>query len=263
MDITITDGVVLMPTPFADGLDVWSYQDGTPGSGTYATQSNAAFVPSDQDFGGCLELQKTTATQKLRYMGSTPLLPGVYLRVSARVKAMSGSLPTVRVGAWAGNAGGAVTTVALSGPQTTLTAYGEIVTISAIIGVGNRQGVDMVWGTAPTFGHFGLDLTGPNGGVVRIDDVTIEDVTDVFARKLMDWVDVRDYGAKGDGITDDAAAFELADGDAAGRSVLVSAGTYYLGANVTFENPVRFEGSVTMPATARLSCTRSYDLHTY
>jgi hypothetical protein len=263
MDITITDGVVLMPTPFSAGLDVWSYQDGTPGSGTYANQTNAAYVPADQDFGGCLELTKTDATQLLRYTGDTPILPGTYIRVSARVKAMSGNLPTVRVGAWAGNVSGAVTSVPLYGPQTTLTSYGEVVTIEAIIGVGNRQGVDMVWGATPTFGHFGLDFTGPTGGVVRIDDIQIEDVTGVFARKLMDWVDVRDYGAKGDGITDDSAAFEAADAAAAGRSVLVSTGTYYLGSNVTFENPVRFEGSLTMPTDMRLSCTRSYDLDTY
>lgn len=263
MDITITDGVALMPPPFSAGLGVWSYQDGTPGSGSYAGQANAAYVPADQDFSGCLELQKTTTTQKLRYMAQTPILPGVYLRISARVKAMSGNLPTVKVAAWAGNAGGNVASAPVAGPQVTLTSYGQVVTVSAIVGVGNRQGVDLVWGPQPTYGYFGLDLTGPNGGVVRIDDIVIEDVTDIFARKLMDWVDVRDYGAKGDGITDDSAAFEAADAAAGGGSVLVSAGTYYLASNVTFEAPVRFDGRVTMPATARLALTRSYDLDTY
>ncbi|MBI1219301.1 MAG: right-handed parallel beta-helix repeat-containing protein [Rhodobacteraceae bacterium] len=263
MDITITDGVALMPPPFSAGLGVWSYQDGTPGSGSYAGQANAAYVPADQDFSGCLELQKTTTTQKLRYMAQTPILPGVYLRISARVKAMSGNLPTMKVAAWAGNAGGNVASAPVAGPQVTLTSYGQVVTISAIVGVGNRQGVDLVWGPQPTYGYFGLDLTGPNGGVVRIDDIAIEDVTEVFARKLMDWVDVRDYGAKGDGITDDSAAFNAADAAAGGRSVLVSAGSYFLGSNVTFESAVRFEGTVTMPATARLALTRSYDLDTY
>ncbi|MDE3081121.1 MAG: right-handed parallel beta-helix repeat-containing protein [Paracoccaceae bacterium] len=263
MDISITDGVALMPPPFSAGLGSWSYEDGTPGSGTYANQANAAFVPADQDFGGCLELQKTTGTQKLRYTGQTPILPGTYLRISARVKAMSGNLPTVRVGAWAGNAAGAVTGVPLSGPQVTLTAYGTVVTISAIVGVGNRRGVDMPWGMVPTYGFFGLDLTGPNGGILRIDDLVVEDVTGIFARKLMDWVDVRDYGAMGDGITDDSAAFAAADAAAGGGSVLASAGSYYLGQNVTFANPVRFEGTVTMPATATLSATRSFTLDTY
>lgn len=263
MDITITDGVALMPPPFSAGLGVWSYQDGTPGSGSYAGQSNAAYVPADQDFGGCLEMQKTTNTQKLRYMAQTPILPGVYLRISARVKAMSGNLPTLRVGAWAGNAAGNVIGSPVAGPQVTLTSYGSIVTVSAIVSASNRQGVDLVWGPTPTYGYFGLDLTGPNGGVVRIDDIVIEDVTDIFARKLMDWVDVRDYGAKGDGITDDSAAFAAADAAAGGASVLVSTGTYYLASNVTMTSQVRFEGTVTMPPSARLALSRSYTLDTY
>jgi len=85
MNKAITDGVVLMPTPFAAGLDVWSSGDGTPGSDTYENAANAAFVPADQDFGGALELLKTQSTQQLRYMGQTTLLPGCYLRVTARV----------------------------------------------------------------------------------------------------------------------------------------------------------------------------------
>ncbi len=98
---------------------------------------------------------------------------------------------------------------------------------------------------------------------MRIDDIVIEDVTEVFHRKLIDWVDVRDYGALGNGIADDAAAFEAADAAAAGRGVLVSAGSYFLGTHVTFENRVRFEGTVAMPPGVRLACTRDYNLDTY
>lgn len=264
MNIEITDGLALSPTPFSAGLDVWSREDGTPGSASYQGWAYAAYVAADQDFAGCLELQKTQTTQKLRYMGQTPLRPGLYLRIRIRIKAISGNFPSVRIAGWAGNAAGShVSGLIEAGPAVTLSSYGEVVEVSAIVGAGNRTGVDMVWGTTPVFGHFGLDLTGSNGGIVRIDDVVIEDATDVFARKLMDWVDVRDYGAKGDGVTNDAAAFEAADTAAAGRSVLVSAGSYYLGSNVTFESDVRFEGTVTMPAGARLSLTRNYDLASY
>lgn len=263
MNKAITDGLVLMPPPFSAGLGQWSREDGTPGSATYVGQPNAAFVPADQDFDGALELLKLETTQRLRHMGQTPIEPGLYLRVTARVKAMAGNLPSVRIAAWAGRANGTNVTVPSVGPSVTLTSYGEIVTISAIIGSGNRQGVDMVWGTEPVYGHFGLDLTGPNGGVVRIDDFVIEDVTDVFQRKMLDLVDVRDFGAVGDGVTDDAAAFAAADTAANGRSVLVSAGSYFLGSNVTFESAVRFEGTVTMPPAARLACTRNYNLDTY
>ncbi|PZR01091.1 MAG: hypothetical protein DI533_08540 [Cereibacter sphaeroides] len=264
MNKAITDGLVLMPPPFSAGLNLWSRENGTSGAGSYAGQANAAYVPADQDFGGCLELQKTATLQKLRCFQQIPVQPGMYLRVTARVKAISGNLPTVRIAGYAAtSAGGNVATAQQTGPEVTLTSYGSVVTVSAIVGSGNRPGNNMVWGTAPVYGHFGLDLTGPVGGVVRIDDIMIEDVTDVFYRKMMDWVDVRDYGAIGDGVTDDAAAFEAADAAAGARSVLVSTGTYYLGSNVTFENRVRFEGTVVMPANARLACTRDYNLDTY
>jgi hypothetical protein len=264
MNMTVTDGLQLMPPPFSANLSLWSREDGTPGSGSYAGQPNAAFVPADQDFAGCLELQKTATVQRVRSYGQTPILPGLYIRVTARVKAVSGNLPTVRIAGYAARANGTnVTTAPQTGPEVTLTSYGQVVTVSAIIGVGSRQGVNLPWGTTPVYGHFGIDLTGPNGGVVRIDDIVIEDVTSVFHRKLMDWVDVRDYGAVGNGVADDAPAFAAADAAAAGRGVLVSAGNYFLNNNVTFNNKVRFEGRVTMPADRRLVCTRDYNMDTY
>lgn len=266
MNKAITDGLVLMPTPFSAGLAVWSSGDGTPGSPSWNGAPNAAVVAADQDFGGCLELLKTANTTRLRYMVQTPCQPGMYLRITARIKALSGPLPTVRASCLPVNAGGAgIGGLPQSGPSVTLSAYGDVVTVSAIIGSGARGGVDMVWGTAPVGGHFGLDLTGPNGGVVRIDDIVIEDVTTVFHRTMMDWVDVRDYGALGDGVTSDVAAFQAADAAAvaSGRQVLVSAGNYALPSNIAMAAPVRFEGKVVMPAANRLALTRNYNLETY
>jgi hypothetical protein len=264
MNVAITDGLALMPPPFSAGLNNWSREDGLSGQGSWAGQANAAYVPADQDFAGCMEVQKTATTTKIRAFMETPVRPGVYLRVTARVKAVSGNLPSVRVAGWAGSASDTnVAGVVQVGPSVALATYGEVVTVTAIIGSGNRTGVDMVWGTVPVYGHFGIDLTGANGGVVRIDDITVEDVTSVFHRKLMDWVDVRDYGAIGNGAADDAAAFLAADADADGRGLLVPAGTYLLGSSVTLNAPVRFEGTVTMPAAAKLVCTRNYDLDTY
>ena len=264
MNKAITDGLVLMPPAFENGLDVWSSEDGIPGSNTYDGAANASLVPADQDFGACLELQKTVATQKLRYMGDTTILPGCYLRITARVKAISGNLPSIRVAAWAGGAGGVnVAGLVEVGSSTTLTGYGEVVEVSAIVGTGTRTGVDMAWGTAAIYGHFGLDLTGATGGIVRIDDIVIEDLTAAFHRTMMDWVDVKDFGAIGDGLTDDMAAFEAADAAALGREVLVSEGTFYLGDHVTFESPVRFEGTVTMPDDKRLTLTKNYNFATY
>lgn len=266
MNKAITDGLVFMPPAFAQGLDVWSSGDGAPGAPTWDGSPDAVLVPADQDFAGCLELYKGGATVKLRHTGDTPILPGCYLRIRARVKAMSGNLPAVRIAAWAGGAGGAhVAGVAETGPSVQLTAYGKVETVAAIVGTGARAGVDMSWGTGALFGHFGIDMTGPNGGVVRIDDIEIEDVTSVFLRNMVDVVDVRDYGAAGDGVADDAAAFEAADAAAAasGRTLLVSSGTYFLDADVTFEAPARFEGTLVMPDHRRLAMTRSFDLDAY
>jgi len=264
MNKAITDGVVLMPPPFEAGLDMWSSQNGTPGSDTYATVANAGFVPADQDFGGCLEMQKTQTVQRLRYMGETPLLPGCYLRITARVKALSGALPTVRIAGWAGGAGGVnVATVIQTGPPVSLQSYGRVVEVSAIVGAGARNGVDMVWGGQALYGHFGLDLTGANGGIVRIDDLVIEDITSVFHRDMMNWVDVRDYGAAGDGVTDDWAAFVAADQAAAGRRILVSRGVFRIAQSLTINNSIQFEGTLTMPDDAILSLTRDFDLPAY
>ncbi|MGB7240908.1 MAG: glycosyl hydrolase family 28-related protein [Sulfitobacter sp.] len=264
MNKAITDGVLLMPPVFADGLDVYSSGDGTPGSDTYENATNAAFVPADQDFGGCLEILKTQSTQRLRYMGETPLLPGCYLRVSARIKAVSGNLPSAQIAAFAGGAGSiAVPGVLTQGPSTTLTSYGDVIEVSAIVGTGLRGGVDLVWGPDALYGHFGVDLTGQTGSVVRIDDIQIEDVTSVFLRDMLALVDVRDFGAVGDGVTDDSAAFEAANTAAAGRTVLVPQGAYFLNNDVTFDAPTRFEGTVTMPTDRILLLRHNFDLPSY
>ncbi|PQO22506.1 hypothetical protein C2I36_12770 [Rhodobacteraceae bacterium WD3A24] len=266
MNKAITDGLALMPPPFTDGLDVWSREDGTPGSTTYEGAADAAIVTADQDFGGCIEIAKTETTQRLRYMGQTPILPGCYLRVRARIKAMSGDLPGVRVAAWAGAAGEEhLAGVPETGAETPLTTYGDVVEVAAIVGTGARGGVDMAWGREAIYGHFGLDLIGATGGVVRIDDIVIEDITSVFLRDLLDWVDVRDYGALGDGTTDDHAAFAAADAAAvaSGRGLLVSKGMHYIGDTLTLDARVRFEGTVTMADAHRLQLTSDYDFPTY
>ena len=98
MNKAVTDGLALTPPKFDEGLDVWSRGDGTAGSPTYDGAADAAIISADADFASCLELQKTETTQTLRYMGETSILPGCYLKVTARVKAISGAFPTVRAG---------------------------------------------------------------------------------------------------------------------------------------------------------------------
>lgn len=263
MNKAITDGIVFQPLPFSAGLSIWSSGDGTPGSDTYAVSGSGVFVAADQDFAGCLEVLKTESVTKVRYMGETPILPGCYLRVTARVKAVAGPFPSVRIAGWAGLAGGAQATgLTETGPSTLLTTYGEVVEISAIIATADRTGVDMVW-TDANYGHIGIDLTGDNGGLVRIDDIEIEDVTSVFTRDLVGLVDVRDYGAKGDGVTDDSAAFDAADNAADGRTVIVPEGDYLLAQNVSMQSQMRFVGRIVQSADYHFILQRGYDYNIY
>lgn len=264
MNIAVTEAIDLTPPGFVEGLADWSSTDGTPASPTYDNDPTASLVASDPDFGACLELSKDTATKQLRYMGEVPLLPGTYLEVSVRIKVISGAFPTARIGGWPGEAGGAhVAGLTEQGPVVAPSEYGRVYAVRAIIGGGHRTGVDMVWGSTPDYGHFGLDLGGDVGSVIRVESVEIRDVTSYFHRKMMDWVDVRDFGALGDGSTDDSAAFEAADAAAAGRELLVSAGVYYLAKNCTLNARCRFEGRVVMPDDKRLALTNNFDLPTY
>ena len=170
MNKAITDGITFTPPPFSGGLNVWSSGDGTPGSDTYDNAANAAFVPSDPDFGGSLEILKTASTTKVRYTGQTSIIPGCYLQVRARVKVISGALPNVRIAGYAARSNGSnISGVVQVGPTTTLTTFGDVVEVTAIVGTGVRNGVDMSWGPESVYGHFGVDLTGPKGGVVRFD----------------------------------------------------------------------------------------------
>lgn len=264
MNMAVTQGLAIMPPPFSAGLDVWSQSTGRPGTATYATAAFAAFVPTDPDFGGCLEIQKIFATTRLRWMGEVPIMPGCYLRIRARIKAIGGVLPDVAIAAWAGTSAGVqVGGITTTGPVTSLTGYGNIVEVSAIVGTGARPGVDMVWPTNVAIAHFGIDLTGPTGGLVRVDDIVIEDVTSFYTGELLGLVDVRDFGAVGNGVVDDRPAFVAAMAAAGTRRLLVPEGTFFIGSDLTITADVVFRGSLSMPANAVLILHQNYDFPSY
>ncbi|MQY42609.1 right-handed parallel beta-helix repeat-containing protein [Epibacterium sp. SM1969] len=264
MNKAITDDLNLMPAAFEAGLDQWARGNGTPGSDTYAGLPNAALVAGDADFGSCLELQKTDDTQRLRYMQRTPILPGCYLQVRVRLKVLSGALPSARIAAWASSGGNThLNGVVEAGPVVSLDQYGRVFELRAIIGSGQRGGVDMAWGRAAQYGHIGLDLTGPNGGIVRIDDIVIEDVTSIYLRDMLSLVDVRDFGALGDNSFDNRAAFEAADQAAEGRRILVPEGQYYIANSLTLDHEVVFEGTLRMPTGAILILRKNFEFPSY
>ena len=59
-------------------------------------------------------------------------------------------------------------------------------------------------------------------------------VTTTVQAKLRESVSVKDFGAKGDGVTDDTAAIQAAIDS--GKPVFVPAGTYYLATSLKVEN---------------------------
>lgn len=266
MNKAVTEGLALMPPAFVDGLTVWSSGDGQIGDPVYDGSARAVLITADSDFGPCLELEKLDVTQKLRFTGQTPILPGCYLRVTARLKVTGGARPSVRIAAFAGNGSGVeVTGIDVTGDAVFLENYNQVYEVSALVGTGNRPGVDLVWGMNPTFGHFGVDLLGDTGGFVRIESIRIEDATHIFHRDLMDWVDARDYGAIGDGVTDDTNAIAAADNAAVstGRRLLISDGTYFVGSTLTIDAEVRFEGRISTASTGRIALTDNYCFAAY
>ena len=179
------------------------------------------------------------------------------------MKAIADLMPSVRIAGYPALANGnKVSGLSETGSSTQLTTYGEVVEVSAIIATGDRTGVDMVW-TNAVYGHFGIDLTGASGGLVRIDDIIIEDVTSVFVRDMMSMVDVKDFGAKGDVTTDGSAAFEAADVAANGRTILVSDGVFKLASDVTIESKIKFKGTVTQVANKRFILQKDYNYESY
>lgn len=79
----------------------------------------------------------------------------------------------------------------------------------------------------------------------------------------MSVVDVKDYGAKGDGSTDDTDAFEAADAAANGRTILVSEGVFRLTQDVTLENRVQFQGTISQAADRRFILQKDYNYELY
>lgn len=264
MNIAITNGLTLTPPAFHAGLKVWSQGNGLRGEENWFDKPNARIIPADLDFGKCLEIQKQRDTTRLRFTGETPIIPGVYLRISARVKLVAGRDCGVRIAGWAGDGKRLhVTGLQETGKTISLSEFDQVVEVSAIVGVGSRSGVDMGWGTKPVFGHFGLDLTGANGGTVRIESIEIEDITAAFIPSLIDWVDVRDYGAKGDGTSNDREAFIAADRAANGGGILVPDGTYFISGDIGINARIRFKGTLKTPDSTRVVFLRNFDYPTY
>lgn len=171
----------LSPPPFADGLDDWSQGLGTPDGPSYDDGAVARIARGDPDFGTCLELRKVETVQRLRYMGEVPISRGGFLAVRARLKLLRGPAPAVRIGAFAGGRGGqAVANLPSGGPLHPLPPAGQCLALSVVIGRRAEPGVDILWDDRVLYAHIGLDLVGPSGAILRIDDLHVQDVSAAF-----------------------------------------------------------------------------------
>ncbi len=65
MNKAVTESLQLMPPAFDDDLRDWSQGNGTPPTADWHNKSNAAIVPSDGDFGSCLEILKQSALTRV------------------------------------------------------------------------------------------------------------------------------------------------------------------------------------------------------
>jgi len=166
----------LTPPPFADGLCDWSRGDGTPASPGYDSGEAGRLARGDPDFGTCLELRKLEPVQRLRYRGEAPLRAGTCLAVRVRIKVLLGPLPAARIAAWPGGLGGqGLPDLPGAGPATWL-ARGRVTELCAVIGRTAGPGVDLVWDARALYAHVGLDLLGPCGGAVRVEDLRVWEI---------------------------------------------------------------------------------------
>ncbi|CAN5734256.1 hypothetical protein BH23PSE1_BH23PSE1_09980 [soil metagenome] len=169
----------LMPPAFEEGLDDWSTGNGTPDSRTYEGAAHVRLVSGDGDFGACLEMRKIETVQRLRYMAELPIPPGACIEISARLKVLRGPRPGARIAIWPGGPSGqAVSDLPNEGPITLTPRHGGIKLVRAVIGPAPRPGIDLVWDGRAVYAHVGLDLVGPDGGVVRIERIRVREVSE-------------------------------------------------------------------------------------
>lgn len=182
MNVHAATAFDLMPPPFSEGLDDWSRGDGTPDSPGYAGSGDARIACGDPDFGTCLELRKTEPVQRLRYRGEVPVRAGRFLEIAVRLKGMRGPLPMAQIAAVPGGAHGRlIDGLPWDGPASAFRRDGAILSLRAVIGPEPFAGVDLVWDRRALYAHVGVDFVGPNGGVLRVEDVAVRDVTAAFS----------------------------------------------------------------------------------
>ncbi len=256
-------GQSILPKKFREGLKYWRSSLLNVSAQHIDRQSNYQLVETIGDDYGCLKFKKNESTQQLVYDNKIPIKIGQYLEIKATLKLKSGSAPDVRVVATPMSGSSTIITgMPTQGPKVTVPNAGSC-EVSAIVGSGNRDGVDMAWGLDFESMFFGLEFSGPNGGEIYIQDIEIIDATGHFLSTNSDWVDIRDFGAIGNGKHDCHEAFVRADAEADGRAIFIPKGSYFVGSTLTLKSPIRAYGRMTCDEDTPIMLSDCYNLETY
>ena len=84
-------------------------------------------------------------------------------------------------------------------------------------------------------------------------------VSRILTARLQDYVSVKDFGAKGDGVTNDAAAAVAASAATVGASLFFPAGTYLFSSNVTFACNVIMDSNAKIITSSNLIFSAGFE----
>jgi parallel beta-helix repeat protein len=107
-------------------------------------------------------------------------------------------------------------------------------TYNNVTGVGNLNDANYVTTTSLSSAS-GSNLVGYTSG-------TSNSVPRTVQAKLMETISVKDFGAKGDGVTDDTVAINRALTDGAGKEVYFPTGTYSISSTLVIQSNTRLAG---------------------
>lgn len=256
-------GNSIAPKSFHDGLSFWRSNLFDKTSAKIDTWSNAKVVNNPDDAFGTLVIQKSSGKIQIVHHNPIPILIGQYLEVRTKIAIKSGTAVSAKIVAVPITSSGTVVVGAPSeGPTIALNQNGAA-TVTAVFGSGNRPGVDMDWGLDFESCYIGIEINGSGSSEVHIERIEINDATGHFLSTNSDWVDIRDFGAVGNGSHDCRAAIVAADKEAKGRAIFIPKGDYFVGDDITILSPVRAYGRLVCAEDTAVMLADNYNLHRY
>ncbi len=256
-------GNSISPKSFADGLNFWRNELFNEAATKLDHDDRFSLKANSKNVFGTLIAKKSSGEVQIVHDKKIPILIGQYIEIRAKIRLVSGSAQSAQIIAVPVNSRNQVMVGAPSeGPLTPLSADGTI-TISAVFGSGNRLGVDMAWGLNFEQFYGGIALNGSGNAEIEIESFEVLDATGHFLATNADWVDIRDFGALGNGEHDCRDAFVAADKAANGRAIFIPNGDFFISSDLTILSPVRAFGRITCDDDTAVMLVDQYNLHTY